>query len=97
LNTEFIKVPFYVETNGEKTLFLPNVKMSKGYQISEKGAERSYNDYWEALAQLCRIPTPRFRRRNKNNIPGIVACKPGNVEEVKRSYLEELIFNNHGE
>jgi hypothetical protein len=40
------------------------------------------------------MSTARFRRRNKNNIPGIVACKFGDVEEVKRSYIEEQLNVN---
>jgi hypothetical protein len=94
MSEEFIKVPFYIESNGSKTLFLPNVKMSKGYQIGEKGNERYISNYWEALAELSQMSTARFRRRNKNNIPGIVACKFGDVEEVKRSYIEEQLNVN---
>jgi hypothetical protein len=88
---DFVKVPFYIESDGSKKLFLPDVRMTKGFQIGAKGEERYFSDYWEALAELSKMPTPRFRRRNKNNIPGIVACKPGSVDEVKCSYIEEQI------
>jgi hypothetical protein len=97
MDNDFVKVPFYIEADGSKTLFLPEVRLTKGFQIGEKGAEKYYTDYWEALAELLKMPTPRFRRRNKNNIPGIVTCKPDNVEEVKRSYIEDQIKNNNPE
>ena len=91
MSEDFVKVPFYVESDGKKTLFLPDIRLTKGFQIGEKGSERYYSDYWEALDALRRMQTPRFRRRNKNSIPGIVACQPGNVEEVKRTYIDEKI------
>jgi hypothetical protein len=88
---DFVKVPFYIESDGSKSLFLPDVKMTKGFQIGAKGEERNLSDYWEALAELSKMSTPRFRRRNKNGTPGIVKCEFGNIEEVKRSHIEELI------
>ncbi len=84
-----MKVPYYVEADGSKTFFLPNIRLSKGYQIGMKGEEVYHDDYWTALAQLMAMKTPRFRRRNKNNIPGIVSCKPEYVEEVKLSFIEQ--------
>lgn len=94
MDEDFVRVPFYEEANGAKTLFLPDVRMAKGFQIGAKGSERYISDYWDALNELMKMPTPRFRRRNKNNIPGIVACKPGNVDEVKCSYIKDLINQN---
>lgn len=91
---DFVKVPFYVESDGSKTLFLPDTRLTKGFQIGKKGEERYFNDYWEALEALMKISTPRFRRRNKNNIPGIVTCAKSDVEEVKRSYIDEQISNS---
>lgn len=93
----FVKVPYYVETDGSKTFFLPSLRLSKGYQIGMKGEEVCYDDYWEALSQLMVMKLPRFRRRNKNNIPGIVTCKPENVEEVKQSFIEQEMGNLRGQ
>lgn len=90
---EFVKVPFYIEKNGNKTFFLPSLKRPKGFQIGPKGEEVYYADYWMAIKELKAMSTPRFRRPNENNIPGIVACKPGDVEEVKRSFIEEELTN----
>lgn len=91
MDEDFLRIPFYLETDGSKTLFLPDVKMTKGYQIGPKGSEQCISDYWDALVELMKMPTPRFRRRNKNNIPGIVTCRPGDVDEVKRSYIKDQI------
>lgn len=85
---DFVKVPFYLEPDGSKTLFLPKLKLTKGFRIGEKGAESYFSNYWEALSELSKMATPRFRRRNKNNIPGIVACRIGDMEEVSRSHIE---------
>lgn len=90
---EFVHVPFYLEADGEKTLFLPNLRRREGYQIGEKGNERYIGDYWEALGALQEMSVPRFRRPNKNNIFGIVACKPDDYDEVKRSYIEAQLAN----
>lgn len=84
----FIKVPFYLEADGSKTFFLPDLKRPKGFQIGAKGEEVYVEDYWQALSNLMAMKTVRFRRRNKENIPGVVTCRPGAVEEVKRSFIE---------
>lgn len=93
MSDEFIKVPYYIELDGSKTLFLPNVKLTKGYRIGEKGSERYFSGYWEALSELRKMSNPRFRRRNKNNIPGIITCKFGDADEVKRSRIEAELIN----
>lgn len=94
MSNDFVKVPFYIEPDGSKKLFLPDVKMTKGFQIGAKGEERNLSDYWEALAELSKMSTPRFRRRNKNNIPGLVTCKFGNSDDVRREVIEEMIKDN---
>jgi hypothetical protein len=88
---KFIRVPFYVEPDGSKTFFLPNLKRPKGFQIGPKGSEEYFDDYWQALSKLMAMKTPKFRRKNNNNIPGIVSCKPGDVEEVKLGFIEEQL------
>jgi len=89
----FVHVPFYLEADGSKTLFLPHLTRRDGFQIGEKGNERYIRDYWDALAALQDMSVPRFRRPNRNNIPGIIACKPGDYDEVKREYIEEQLKN----
>ena len=93
MNEEFVTIPFYIESDGTRTLFLPEVRLSKGFHIGKKGAERYIDDYWEALSALMEMPSPRFRRRNRSNIPGIVKCNPESVEEVKRSYIVEQLLH----
>lgn len=94
MSPEFVKVPFHIESDGSKTLFLPNLRHPKGFQVGEKDNERYVADYWEALAELMKMSAPKFRRPNKSNNRGIVACKFGDVDEVKRSYLNEELANN---
>lgn len=91
MRDEFIKVPFYVEKeNGNKTFFLPSCRMGKGYEIGAriKDKEKGIQCYWDALEKVIRMNQPRFRRPNKNGIPGTVTCKPGDVEEVSKSFIE---------
>lgn len=85
---EFIKVPFYIESDGSKTFFLPNLKRPKGFQIGPKGSEVYVEDYWQALSALMAMNTPKFRRKNSKGNAGIVSCVPGDVEEVKRIFIE---------
>lgn len=91
MTEEFVKVPFYVEKeSGNKTFFLPDCRMGKGYEIGarDKDKEKGIQSYWDALAKLNKMSNPRFRRRNKNGIFGTVTCKPGDVEEVQKSFIE---------
>ncbi len=89
MSDDFVLVPFYVESDGSKTFFLPELKRSKGYQIGAKGREEYWQDYWAALSRLIEMDSPKFRRKNKNNIAGIVSCNVGDVEEVSRKFIEE--------
>ena len=87
----FVSVPLYIEEDGSKTLFLPHLATKSGYVIGPKGEERFIRDYWDALDALNAMGTPRFRRANGAGNRGIVACAPGNVEDVKSSYIERLL------
>lgn len=93
METEYVKVPFKRETDGTKTFFLPDCRLTKGYEIGKRGGdkERAIQDYWEALEKVLDMPQPRFRRKNVNGIPGTVTCESGDVEEVRRSFIEEMI------
>jgi len=93
MNTGFIRVPFYVERNGEKTHFLPGCRMPSGYRIGPKGSEQTIADYWTALKLLTEMDIPRFRRANMNGNFGIVACAPEDIEEVSRAAIEQQIAN----
>lgn len=97
MESEFVKVPFKREADGSKTLFLPDCRRPKGYQVGSKkdrtkgpseDDERYVESYWDALEELMRMETPRFRRRNSNGNAGIVKCAPGDVEEVRRDFIE---------
>lgn len=88
---KFVKVPFYIEANGQKTFFLPNCRIkTKGYEIGarDKDKEKGIQSYWDALAKVMAMDKPRFRRPNANGIPGTVTCQPGDVEEVSRDFIE---------
>jgi hypothetical protein len=89
MTKEFVKVPFHVEEDGTRTFFLPNCRMSKGYEIGRgKDKERYIQSYWEALDKLMSLSEPRFRRPNKKGTPGTVTCRVGDVEEISRAFIE---------
>lgn len=90
MNSEFVKVPFYREANGSKTFFFPECRLKGGYEIGERDVdkERYIQSYWDALDKVMAMTSPRFRRPNKNGIPGTETCQPGDVEEVSRAFLE---------
>ena len=93
MTSEYVKVPFKREIDGSKTFFLPDCRLTKGYEIGarDKDKERGIQSYWEALEKVSKMANPRFRRKNKNGIPGTVTCDAGDVEEVKRAYIEAMI------
>lgn len=91
MNTEYVKVPFHIEKeDGSKTFFLPACRMGKGYEIGKRDVDKQtgIQSYWDALEKLMAMPEPRFRRRNKNGIFGTVTCKPGDIGEVSRQFIE---------
>jgi hypothetical protein len=93
MTSEYVKVPFKREADGSKTFFLPDCRLTKGYEIGARGKdkERGIQSYWEALEKVSEMASPRFRRKNKNGIPGTVTCDAGDAEEVKRTYIEAMI------
>jgi hypothetical protein len=88
MNSEFVKVSFYIEANGSKTFFFPECRLKGGYEIGGRDVdkERYIQSYWDALDKA--MTSPRFRCPNKNGIPGGVTCQHGDVEEVSRAFLE---------
>jgi hypothetical protein len=93
MTSEYVKVPFKREKDGTKTFFLPDCRLTKGYEIGarDKDKERGIQDYWEALEKVRNMPNPRFRRKNKNGLAGTVTCDFGDVEDVKLSFIEAMI------
>ena len=93
MTSEYVKVPFKREADESKTFFLPDCRLTKGYEIGPRGKdkERGIQSYWEALEKVSKMANPRFRRKNKNGVPGTVTCDAGDVEEVKRAYIEAMI------
>ena len=93
MTSEYVKVPFKREADGSKTFFLPDCRLTKGYEIGARGGEkeRGIQSYWDALEKVTKLENPRFRRKNKNGISGTVTCDSGDVEEVKRAYIEAMI------
>ena len=98
MSDEFIKVPFKLEADGTKTFFLPDCRLKKGYEIGarDKDKERGIQTYWEALEKLSKMSQARFRRPNKNGIPGTVTCNPGDFELVNKKHIEELRTKHGG-
>lgn len=90
MSSEFVRVPFHVESDGSKTFFLPDCRLGVGYEIGKRNVdkEKYIQSYWEALDKLMRMSTPRFRRPNKNGTPGTVTCQQGDVEEISRDFIE---------
>lgn len=90
MTSEFVKVPFKREKDGTKTFFLPACRMTKGYEIGarDKDKERGIQSYWDALEKVQQMPNPRFRRPNKNGNDGTVTCEFGDVEDVRRDFIE---------
>lgn len=89
MSTEFVKVPFKREADGTKTFFFPNCRLTKGYEIGRRDhdKEKGIQSYWEALEKLQAMSQPRFRRPNKNGVPGTVTCEPGDAEDVSKAYI----------
>jgi hypothetical protein len=98
MEDEYVKVPFKREKDGEKTFFLPDCRLKKGYEIGQRDndKERGIQSYWVALDKLRKMSQPRFRRPNRKGIPGTVTCEPDDFELVSRKYIEEL-RRAHGE
>ena len=89
MSTEVVNMAFTREADDTKTFFLPNCRLKKGYEIGRRDhdKEKGIQSYWDALAKLQAMSQPRFRRPNKNGIPGTVTCEPGDSEDVSKAYI----------
>lgn len=88
---EFIGIPFYIESDGSKTLFLPQLKHEEGFRIGLNGSEQKFSDYWAALGALKAMESPTFWRESAENARAAVVCETSQVDEVKRSYIEDQL------
>lgn len=88
---EFIGIPFYIESDGSKTLFLPQLKHKEGFQVGSNGSEQKFSDYWAALGALKAMANPTFWRESTENARAAVVCETSQVEEVKRRYIEDQL------
>lgn len=88
---EFIGVPFHIESDGSKTLFLPQLKREEGFQVGSNGREQKFSDYWTALSALKAMESPTFWRDSPENGLAAVVCEASQVDEVKRRYIEDQL------
>lgn len=79
----------FVPVARDGTWFSPACRINGRFTIGPKGSEEKYEDYFEALGNLVRMPTPYWRRRNTNGIPGIVAGV--RFERMRRTDLERAL------
>lgn len=93
---EFVEVPYYMEKDGKKTFFLPNLRMASGYRVGAKGAEKTFHSYWDALEYLHSMGPPIFRRPNGNGNFGGVKCEPDAREQVSRAFIESELAKYGG-
>ena len=63
-----------VPVSRDGSWFSPDTVSGGRYTIGPKGAERKIANYFEALAELMKMPTPRWRRPNGQGNRGIVAA-----------------------
>src|SRR3546814_14593698 len=64
---------WFVPVAKDGSAFLSHCASGGHFTIGEKGAEQKFDDYFEALEQLQRMRTPRWRRPGPSGVPGIVA------------------------
>jgi|GEM_PF-2535429 len=83
--SEFMFVPLA----RDGTAFLPDVRSAGRYTIGAKGEETKVNDFFEALALLTAMPTPRWRRPNAAGNWGIVSGVA--FERIPRERIEHML------
>jgi hypothetical protein len=80
--------PIFLPVARDGTLFTPETSRGERFQIGDKGSERYYDNFDEALAALQTMPVAKWRRPNPQGNWGIVSA----VEwrRVDRSTLKQL-------
>lgn len=91
MSNDFVKVPFKLEKDGTKTFFLPDCRSPSGYRVGPKGQVETIGDYWQALSRVMSFSPPHFRRASKNGNLGRVVCQTGDVEDVSKNHIEQMI------
>ena len=61
----------FVPTAHDNTWFSPDCRINGRYTIGNKGEERRFTDYFDALREVNRLPTPRWRTKTQDGIAGI--------------------------
>lgn len=67
------QAPTLVPVAKDGSAFLPGLRRTSGYTIGAKGEERVVREYPQALEELTRMETPRWRRPNSAGNWGIVS------------------------
>lgn len=68
-----LNAPALVPVAKDGSAFLPGLRRASGYTIGAKGEERVVRQYEQALEELTRMETPRWRRPNSAGNWGIVS------------------------
>lgn len=84
LEDEFLFVP--VARDG--SVFAPSCAAGGRHTIGPKGQEQKFDDFLDALAELQRMDTPRWRRPSPKGIPSIVTGV--RFERMRRSQINSL-------
>ncbi len=79
----------FVPVARDGTWFSPECRSGGRYTVGAKGEELKFTDYFEALAALVKMPTPRWRRPNANGKPEIVASV--RFDRIRRTELERAL------
>lgn len=79
----------FVPVARDGTWFSPECRSGGRYTIGEKGAEAKHTDYFAALEALQKMNPPRWRRKNSDGIPGIVAGV--RFDRQRRADIERLL------
>jgi hypothetical protein len=79
----------FVPVARDGTWFSPECRSGGRYTIGAKGEEQKFTDYFEALAALVKMPTPRWRRANAEGNRGIVSGV--RFDRIRRAELERAL------
>lgn len=81
-----------IPTASDGSSFLPHIRTRNGYRVGKKGNEVLYSNYWQALDALMEMPTPYWRRPNKETgAMGIVRGLA--MKEFEREFIESQFEN----